>query len=108
MKKILPAAATFILSVANFPAAAMMTNTDRYGEPASSAIAARTVEIGPKTRWVNVKSGETVKFVSNGQEYTWHFDGLSQSFKLKQILPQVAVRDNVAVYVIPEINNGAP
>ncbi len=108
MKRILPVAASIVLTVANFPAAAKLTSTDLYGEPASSAIAERTVEIGPKTRWVNVKSGETVKFVFNGQDFTWHFDGLSQSFKLKQISPQDGIPANVAVYVIPTVNSGAP
>jgi hypothetical protein len=97
--KTLKAIAVLALSAASLSAVAM-TNADRYGEAASpAAVADRTIVIGPNTRFVNVKHGEIVKFVANGQEFTWDFDGVPQSFSLNQIAPQGALAQNVKAYI---------
>jgi Heavy-metal resistance protein CzcE len=98
MKLIIPAIAALTLSAASLSALAL-TDADRYGETASPAAATRTVVIGPNTRWVNVNHGEIVKFVANGQEFAWDFDGVPQSFNLKQVAPEGAIAQNVRVYI---------
>jgi membrane protease subunit (stomatin/prohibitin family) len=96
--KMLKAVAVLALSAASLSAVAM-TNADRYGEAASAAAADRTIVIGPNTRFVNVNHGEIVKFVANGQEFAWDFDGVPQAFDLKQVAPQGALAQNVKVYI---------
>ncbi|HEY6721591.1 MAG TPA: CzcE family metal-binding protein [Burkholderiales bacterium] len=96
--KMLKAVAVLALSAASLSAVAM-TNADRYGEAASPVAADRTSVISPNSRFVNVNHGEVVKFVANGQEFAWDFDGLPQSFDLKQVAPQGALAQNVKVYI---------
>ena len=96
--KLVPTLAALALSAASFSAFAL-TSADRYGESASSADAVRTIVVGPNTRWVNVKHGEVVKFVANGKEFAWNFDGIPQSFNLKQVAPEGALAQNVRVYI---------
>ena len=98
MKTFAKAVAVLALSAASLSAFAL-TNADRYGEAASPAAAERTIVIGPNTQWVNVNHGEIVKFVANGREFTWDFDGLPQSFDLKQVAPQGAIDHSVRVYI---------
>jgi len=104
MKKLVTVAA-LALSSASLSAFAL-TNGDRYGEPASPAVADRTIVIGPNTRWVNVNHGEIVKFVANGKEFAWDFDGLPQTFDLKEVAPQGAIDHNVRVYIATTLNDG--
>src|SRR5258706_13564098 len=75
-----------------------LTNAARMGKAATPAAAERTIVIGANTRFVNVNHGEIVKFVANGQEFTWDFDGLPQAFDLKQVAPQGAIDHNAPVY----------
>lgn len=106
MKKFIPAVAVVALSAASLSAVAM-TDADRNGEAVSPAVATRTIVIGPNTRWVNVTHGEIVKFVSNGQEFAWDFDGTLNIVNLKQIAPQGAIAQNVSAYVgLNERENG--
>jgi len=104
MKKLL-AVAALALSAASMSAVAL-TNADRYGEAASPADAERTIVIGANTRWVNVNHGEIVKFVANGREFAWDFDGVPQSFDLKQVAPQGTIDHNVRVYVATTLEDG--
>jgi hypothetical protein len=98
MKTLVKAVAVLALSAASLSAFAL-TNADRYGETASPATAERTIVIGPNTRSVNVSHGEVVKFVANGQEFAWDFDGVPQSFDLKKVAPQGALDHDVRVYI---------
>ncbi len=98
MKLIIPAIAALTLSAASLSAVAL-TSADRYGEAASPEAATRIIVIGPKTRFVNVNHGEIVKFEANGKEFTWDFDGVPQSFDLKQVAPEGAIAQNVRVYI---------
>jgi Heavy-metal resistance protein CzcE len=103
--KTLKAVAVLALSAASLSAFAL-TNGDRIGEAASPATADRTIVIDANTRSVNVNHGETVKFVANGQDFTWDFDGVSQSFDLKQAAPQGAIDQDVRVYVESTLMDG--
>ena len=103
--KMLQAVAVLALSAASLSAFAL-TNADRYGEAAGPADADRTIVIDANTRSVNVNHGEVVKFVANGQEFTWDFDGLPQSFDLKQVAPQGTIDHNVRVYIATTLTDG--
>src|SRR5258708_20437826 len=46
--------------------------------PYTTLFRSRTIDISGGTKWVNVKHGEVIRFVSNGREFTWYFDGVSQ------------------------------
>src|SRR5258706_3053859 len=75
------------LSAASLSAGAATMRADFLGEPAQpaaaertmvTAVAGRTIDVSGGTKWVNVKHGEVIRFVSNGREFTWYFDGVSQ------------------------------
>ncbi len=104
MKKLV-AVAALALSATSLSAVAL-TNADRYAEAASPAAAERTIVIGPNTRWVNVNHREVVKFVANGKEFAWDFDGLPQAFDLKEVAPQGAIDHSVRVYVATTLEDG--
>ena len=105
MRLFVSTVAALTLSAASLSAAAL-TNADRYGEAASPATAERTIVIGPNTRWVNVNHGEIVKFVANGREFAWDFDGVPQSFDLREVAPQGAIDHNVRVYIATTLEDG--
>jgi len=108
MKLLVPALAVLTLSAVSLSAGAI-TRADLYGERAQapaaqtivSAVYGRTIEVTGETKWVNVKHGEVIRFISNGQEFTWYFDGVSrpQPFDLAQIAPAGFAAQRVTVYV---------
>ena len=109
MKLLTPALAVLTLSAASLSAGAAM-RTDLLGEPTQApsaeraivyAVADRTIEITDQTKWVNVTHGEVVRFVSNGRDFTWYFDGVAQPrpFNLMEIAPAGFVNNGVTVYV---------
>jgi heavy-metal resistance protein CzcE len=90
--------------------AAAATRTDLLGEPAQapaaqrsviSAAYERTIDISGGTKWVNVNHGEVVRFVANGSEFVWYFDGVTQPrpFDLSEIAPAGFIDHAVKVYV---------
>ena len=90
--------------------AAAATRTDLLGEPTQqpsaqravvTAVAGRTININGGTKWVNVNHGEVVRFVSNGREFTWYFNGVSQPqpFDMTEIAPAGFIDHGVKVYV---------
>ena len=98
------------LSAASLSAGAATMRTDLFGEPVQpapvertivTALAGRTIDIAGGTKWVNVKHGEVIRFVSNGREFTWYFDGVSQPrpFDMAEIAPAGFVEHGVKVYV---------
>ena len=108
--KLFRSVAVVALSAASLSAAASMKPTDLFGEPAQapsleraiiSAVADRTISVTGDTKWVNVKHYEVIRFVSNGREFTWYFDGLAQpgAFDLTQIAPAGFLDHGVTVYV---------
>ena len=76
---------------------------DLLGAPAPAATAARTIVIGPDTRWVNVTGGEVVKFVVGERAFAWYFNGPDSvsSFSLNRVAPQGILDHPVQAYVAP-------
>jgi len=110
MKLLIPSIAALTLSAASLSAGAALKPTDLFGEPAQApsaertiitAVADRTITITHETKWVNVKHFEVIRFVSNGREFTWYFDGVAQPrpFDLTQIAPAGFLGHSVTVYV---------
>jgi hypothetical protein len=107
MKLLLPAITALVLASATLGAQAA-PSPDLMGEAVSADSAQRTVVINQATRWVNVTQGETVKFVSNGSEFTFAFDGESGAIGLAQIAPAGASIDHaVRVYVARQAVSGS-
>lgn len=71
------------------------------GESAPVSSAQRTVVIDSNTKWVNVTQDEVVKFVVNGREFAWDFDGLPQRIDLATIAPAGTLDHPVLAYVAP-------
>ena len=59
----------------------------------------RTIEVTPRTRWINVSYGETVRFVmpQAPADVVWRFDGRANNLQLAEIAP--GTPRNVTVYV---------
>lgn len=89
------------LLAATLSAGAATMSSSLLGEPGRPSAADRTVDIYGDTHSVRVKHGEVVKFVSNGQEFTWAFDGLPQTLHLNEIAPAGVLSRTVRVYVDP-------
>jgi len=112
MKLLFPRLLVLTLSAASLSASAAPKPSDLFGEPVQApsveraimtAVADRTISIDDKTSWINVQHYEVVRFVSNGREFTWYFDGLAQpsAFDLMQIAPAGFLDHGVTVYVSP-------
>src|SRR5881296_1327201 len=101
MKLFVQALAGLTLSAASLAATATVTESDMLGSPAQASAAQRTIVIDQKTRWITVERGEVVKFVANGREFAWAFNGLSSSFDLDRIAPSGALDRHLKVYVWP-------
>ena len=110
MKLVITSFFAVTLSAASLSAGAATMRADLLGEPAqaasaertiATALAGRTIDINGGTKWVNVKHGEVIRFVSNGREFTWYFDGVSQPrpFDMAQIAPAGFLDHGVKVYV---------
>jgi Heavy-metal resistance protein CzcE len=101
--KLVPIFAALMLSAASLTAmGAAMTRTDLVGESVSPTAASRTIVINDNTKWVNVTHGDVVKFVANGQEFAFAFDGQPfESIDLAQIAPSGALAHTVQVYIAP-------
>ena len=110
MKLLVPSIAALALSAASLSVGAALKPADLFGEPARApsaeraiitAVPDRTIMITDGTKWVNVNHFEVIRFVSNGREFTWYFDGVAQPrpFDLAQIAPAGFVGHSVTVYV---------
>ena len=110
MKLLIPSIAALAFSAASLSAGAALKPSDLFGEPAQApsaeraiitAVPDRTIMITDETKWVNVNHFEVIRFVSNGREFTWYFDGVAQPrpFDLAQIAPAGFVGHSVTVYV---------
>src|SRR5258706_7536436 len=91
MKLLAPTLAALALSAFSLAATATVTEADVLGHAAQLAAAQRTIVINAKTKWVNVKHGETVRVVAGGQGVTWDLDGMSSSFALNRVAPAGAL-----------------
>jgi len=101
MKRFIPTLAMFALSAASLVATAKVTDADMLGGAAQPSAAQRTIAIDAKTRWITVQHDEVVRFVSNGQEFAWAFNGMSSSFNLNKVAPAGALDRDLKVYVWP-------
>ena len=103
MKKlILSAAAAAMISGAGLALGAPSIPTELLGEPVKDGRAVdRTVTLDPDAHWVTVTQGEAVKFVINGKEFGWVFDGQPSSFDLAQVAPAGTFDHDVRVIVQP-------
>lgn len=101
-RPLLPAISLSLLT-ACMSATAVTPRADLLGTPVPASAATRVVTITQDTRWVNVVSGDTVRFVGNGGEFGWSFDTspLVQSFDLSQVAPSGALGRELRVYVAP-------
>ena len=61
----------------------------------------RTVVIDDKTKWVNVKEDETIRFVVGAKSFAWVFDMYDQDADLRQLAPKGMLDRTVKVYVAP-------
>ena len=70
----------------------------------------RTVVIDAKTKWVNVKEDETIRFVVGGaggqKSFAWVFDMQDQSADLRQLAPKGMLDRSIRVYVAPVRSGG--
>jgi hypothetical protein len=81
-------------------ASAQDQRVQQMGGAAPLAQAGRAVVLSQDTKWVNVKKGETVKFVAGGVEFAWTFDGIgTRPFDLREIAPAAALSGPVMVYI---------
>jgi hypothetical protein len=101
MKLFLPAFAAAALSAVSLAATAVVRQADVLGNPAQASAVQRTIVINPDTKWVTVEHGEVIKFVANGREFAWAFNGMSSSFDLKQVAPTGALDRDLEVYIWP-------
>lgn len=78
----------FLAAASSYAALPSCTPADLQGSlMPENAAADRTITVTPTTKNVNVKYGETVKFVMpGGQQVTWKFDGIGDNFPLNNIL----------------------
>lgn len=78
------------------------TSMDDLDVPGDANFLTREVRVTPETRWVNVESGETIKFVDSagGKSVVWRFDTPSWATgKLGDFAPELAQGRQITVYV---------
>ncbi|MDB5858340.1 MAG: CzcE family metal-binding protein [Ramlibacter sp.] len=75
--------------------------TRLLGDVVSPTEASRTIRIDPATRYVNVYRGETIRFLANGQQFGYFFDGApgEASFDLRQVAPPGTLDHRVVAYI---------
>lgn len=77
---------------------------DLLGMPVIDQSAAlSTVIITPDTRWVNITSGDTVRFIAGDQVFAWNFQVSPNvaTFDLNQVAPPGVLARRIPVYVTP-------
>lgn len=72
-----------------------------FGSPALQAHATRTITLGPDTRYINVKSGETVAFRSGGTMSAWTFTETisGKNADLALLMPELPDAKGIRVYI---------
>lgn len=86
------------------PASWAQTPPFWLGSTVDASQAERTITIAPKTRWANVRHGESVRFVSGQDAFVWRFDGSANSLDLTQVAPAGFLSRPFMVYVAPSSN----
>lgn len=90
--------AALVLSAASLSALATLS-ANLVGNPIETSAARRTINIDADTRWVNVRQGEAVKFVTKAGQFAWDFNGRSATIFLKLIAPADLSVPEVQVYI---------
>ena len=82
---------------------------DLLGDPVASPVG-RLVHIDAGTRHVTVEGGETIRFDSNGRQFSWSFSGpLSvTAFNLRRVAPPGMLERDLMVYIRPNPNYIGP
>ena len=104
MKRLIIASLFSLAAIAVAPSFAL-TLVDHIGGVASHQAAGRTLNVGPGTRHLNVRSGEIVNLQFDGTTTTWAFNGIDQVVKLNRIIPGAP---DINVYVAGANNRYAP
>jgi Heavy-metal resistance protein CzcE len=99
MKNLLRITCALGLVIACAGAYAIDLDMKLLGDPVPVKAAGRTIVIMPDTRWANVEEGETVKFVVNGHEFAYYFNGQVGDFDLEKIAPPGVLDHPVRVYM---------
>ena len=95
-------AALLLSGVAATMSQAAEPDAKLLGDPVPSASATEhVVVIQPGTTYVNVTSGDVVKFVVGNQTFAWDFDngGTPSAFDLQRIAPAGTLDHKVMIYV---------
>jgi hypothetical protein len=71
------------------------------GGTGSPSMVTRTIVIRPGTSYVNVTSGEVIRFEVGNQSFIWSFNGTRTSFDLAQVAPPSLLDRKVTAYVAP-------
>jgi len=84
-------------------ACAVMPRADLLGSPAPPHAASRVVNLTQATPYVNVISGDTIRFVNGSGEFAWSFNvsPIVQTFDLAQVAPPGVLGHPLRVYVAP-------
>lgn len=100
MKKLLLLGISAAL-ISGCAATAVTGPADALGARADARQATREVVITPQTRWINVESGETVRFsAAGGESVIWYFDTPSWAIgRLGDIAPKLAQGRDIKIYV---------
>lgn len=95
-----PRVVAMLALVTSLGVSAQDQRAKQMGAAASPAQASRSIVLTPETKWVNVKKGETIKFVAGGVEFAWTFDGYGmRPFDLREVAPGGALSGPVTVYI---------
>lgn len=107
IRLLLPPLALAAAALLSAPASQAAALRDLLGEPAPLAAATRTVTIDPGTRYVNVTSGEVVRFVVGDKQFAWSFDTSigDRAFDLNEIAPRGVVGQSVKTYLLRDPND---
>lgn len=92
-------AAMFASSASVFAQA--QPRADFLGATAPVSEATRTIVIVADTKYVNVKGGETVKFVVGDKSFAWTFNSPVSSFDLERTAPPSMLDHKIVAYVAP-------
>jgi formylmethanofuran dehydrogenase subunit B len=102
MKPKLVALTVIAMTLGFMNLSASASTSSFMGEVVPLSGAVRTIQIGAKTKYVNVTGHETVKFETNGNAFAISFADVLPQFDLNQLAPAGVLDHKVKVYVAPD------
>jgi len=82
------------------PAAAAVGTDTLLGEAVpNGAPVDKVVRIDAKTRWINAIGNESVKFLLDDREFSWHFPGNRAAVNLREIAPAGSIDRDLYIYL---------